>query len=212
MKWSKTDISFEPKDHPETEQSNRNLHFVVKLLIGWHKVTKALVDNGASLNLIMQKTFIEMGLNLPDLTPLHDTFQNVIPGQSSSPIGHIDIEISCGLGDNKCRAMLTFEVASFDIGYNCILGRSFLLKFMMVIHTTYATIKMPGWKGVITIKADKWAALVCENDSLSHIEHFGDKVAQEQAAKVDKTKGGSTPNKPSASKPPAGCIPQAPAA
>jgi hypothetical protein len=43
---------------------------------------------------------------------------------------------------------------SFDIGYNCILERSFLLKFMVVIHTAYTTIKMPGPKGVITIKAD----------------------------------------------------------
>jgi hypothetical protein len=62
--------------------------------------------------------------------------------------------VSCGSGDNNHREMLTFEVASFDIGYNCILGRSFLLKFMAVIHTAYATIKMPGSKEVITIKAD----------------------------------------------------------
>jgi hypothetical protein len=50
--------------------------------------------------------------------------------------------------------MLTFEVASFDIGYNCILGRHFILKFMVVIHTAYATIKMSGPKGVITLKLD----------------------------------------------------------
>jgi hypothetical protein len=31
--------------------------------------------------------------------------------------------------------MLIFEVASFNIGYNCILKRPFLLKFMAVIHT-----------------------------------------------------------------------------
>jgi hypothetical protein len=41
-------------------------------------------------------------------------------------------------GDRKDRGeMLTFEVASFNIGYNCILGRPFLLKFMVVIHTAY---------------------------------------------------------------------------
>jgi hypothetical protein len=28
----------------------------------------------------MRKTFIEMGLNLKDLTPVHDTFHGVIPG------------------------------------------------------------------------------------------------------------------------------------
>jgi hypothetical protein len=40
---------------------------------------------------------------------------------------------------------------SFDIGYNCILEKPFLLTFMAVIYTVYATIKMPGPKGVITL-------------------------------------------------------------
>jgi hypothetical protein len=31
MKWSETDISFRPEDHPEIELSNRNLPFMVKL-------------------------------------------------------------------------------------------------------------------------------------------------------------------------------------
>jgi hypothetical protein len=39
--------------------------------------------------------------------------------------------------------MLTFEVASFDIRHNYIIGRPFVLKFMAVIHTGYATMKMP---------------------------------------------------------------------
>jgi hypothetical protein len=81
-------------------------------------------------------------------------FHGVIPGQSSTPIGRIDLEMSCGTGDNKRKEMLIFKVASFDIGYNCILGRPFLLKFMAVIHTVYAMMKMPGPKGMITIKAD----------------------------------------------------------
>jgi hypothetical protein len=55
--------------------------------------------------------------------------------------------VSCGTGENKRREMLMFEVASFDIGYNCIFGRPFLLKFMSVIHTACATIKMPGPRG-----------------------------------------------------------------
>jgi hypothetical protein len=88
--------------------------------------------------------------------------------------------------------MLTFEVAIFDILYNCILGRSFLLKFIAVIHTAYATMKMLGSKGVITIKSDQQDALACENATLTHAGHFGEKVAQEQAAKVAKTQGGST--------------------
>jgi hypothetical protein len=116
MKCSEIDVSLEPEDHPETELSNRNFPFVVKLPIEPHKVVKTLIDNGGSLNLIMRKTFIEMGLNVSNLTPVHDTLHSVILGQSSTTIGRINLEVSCGSGDNKHREMLTLEVASFDIG------------------------------------------------------------------------------------------------
>jgi hypothetical protein len=152
------------------ELSDRNLPFVVKIPIGRHKVAKTLIDSGASLNLMIRKIFIEMGLNLAELTLVHDTFHGIIPGLSSTPIGCINLEVSCGLGENKRREMLTFEVASFDIGYNCILGRPFLLKFMMAIHTAYAMIKMPGPKGVITLKSDQRDALAFENATLTHVD------------------------------------------
>jgi hypothetical protein len=130
MRWSDIDISFGPEDHLDIELSDRNLPFVVKLPIGWHKVANTLINNRASLNLIMWKTFIEMGLNLMDFTPVHDMFHEVILGQSSTPIRHIDLKVSYGTGDNKHKEMLIFEVASFNIGYNCILGRPFLLMFL----------------------------------------------------------------------------------
>jgi hypothetical protein len=116
MKWSNVDISFGLEDHPEIELSEQNLPFVVKLPMGRHKVAKTLIDNEASVNLIMRKTFIEMGLNLKDLTPVHDTFHGVIPGQSSTPIECINLEVSYEMGENKRKEMLMFEVASFDIG------------------------------------------------------------------------------------------------
>jgi hypothetical protein len=80
MKWSDDYITFRPEDHFVTELSERNLPLTVKIPTGWHKVAKTLIDSGASLNLIMRRTFIEMGLNLSDPTPVHDTFHGVIPG------------------------------------------------------------------------------------------------------------------------------------
>jgi hypothetical protein len=140
-----------------------------------------LIDSGASLNLMMRKIFIEMDLNLGELTHMYDTFHGIIPGQSSTPIGCIDLEVSYGIGENKRREMLTFKVTSFDIGYNCILGRSFLLNFMVVVHTAYATIKMLGPKGVISLKSDQRDALACENTTLTYARWFGEKEAQELA-------------------------------
>jgi hypothetical protein len=69
MKWSDDYITFRPEDHPITELAERNLPLIVKIPIGRHKVAKILIDRGTSLNLIMRRTFIEMGLNLSDLTP-----------------------------------------------------------------------------------------------------------------------------------------------
>jgi hypothetical protein len=93
------------------------------------------------------------------------------------PVGRIDLEVSCGSGENKRREMLTFEVASFDISYNCILRRHFLLKFMTVIHTAYAIIKMPGPKGIITLTSDHRDAVACENVALTQAGKFGNKEA-----------------------------------
>jgi hypothetical protein len=211
MRWCDVGISFRPKDHPDTELSDSNLPFMVKIPIGRYKVDKTLIDSGPSLNLMLRKTFIEMGLNLAELTPVHDTFHRIIPGQSSTPIRCIDQEVSYGSGENKCREMLTFEVAYFDIGYNCIIGRPFLLKVMPVIHTAYAMIKMPEANGVITLKSDQRDALACENASLTHARRFSEKKAQELAAKMAKTHGGSTPIKMMMSKPPTSDTPLPPA-
>jgi hypothetical protein len=101
MKWSKVDISFGPEDHPMTELSNQNFPFVVKLLIGQHKVAKTLIDNGASLNLIMRKTFIEMGLNLADLTPC------MIPSTMLFQASHPPL-----LGASICRWRVVWEITS----------------------------------------------------------------------------------------------------
>jgi hypothetical protein len=175
MRWSDDYISFGPEDHLDMELSERNLPRVVKILIGRHKVGKTLIDNGTSLNLMMRNTFIEMGLKLSDLTPVHDTFHRIILGQASTSIRCIDLEVSCGIGENKRGEMLTFEVASFDIRYNCILARPFLLRFMAVIHTAYATIKMPSPRGVITLKSDQCDPLACENAALTRAGRFSKK-------------------------------------
>jgi hypothetical protein len=103
------------------------------------------------------------------------------------------LEVSYGTGENKRWEMLTFEVASFNIGYNCILGRSFLLKFMAVIHTAYATIKMSGPRGVITLKSDQRDTLACESTTLTHAGRLDKEEVQKLAAKVAKTHGEELP-------------------
>jgi hypothetical protein len=51
-------------------------------------------------------------------------------------------------------------------------------------------LKMHGSKGVITIKADHYDDLACENTTLTHVRRFGEKATQEQAAKIAKMHSG----------------------
>jgi hypothetical protein len=106
--------------------------------------------------------------------------------------------VSCGTGDNKRKEVLTFEVANFNIEYNCILRRPFLLKFMSAIHVAYAMLNMFGPKGVITIKTDQHDALACENATLTHVERFGDSTSFKSSAPKPPTIG--SPQPPSAKK------------
>jgi hypothetical protein len=106
MKLSDVSISFGPEDHPDTELSERNLPSVVKIPIRQYKVAKTLIDSGTSLILMMRKTFIETGLSLAELTPVHDTFHRIIPGQSFTLIKDIDQEVSCETGNNNIRRYL----------------------------------------------------------------------------------------------------------
>jgi hypothetical protein len=66
---------------------------------------------------------------------------------------------------------------------------------MAVIHMAYATIKMPGPKGVITLKSDHRDAVACENAALTHTGKFGNKEAQDLAVKMAKIQQGNTPSR-----------------
>ena len=62
--------------------------------------------------------------------------------------------VTFGTLENYRTEFLRFEVASFDCGYNAIIGRPGLAKFMVIPHYSYMILKMPGPQGIITVRAD----------------------------------------------------------
>jgi hypothetical protein len=58
-----------------------------------------------------------------------------------------------------------FEVTNFKTAYNTFLGWPTLLKFMAIPHYAYLVLKMPGPRGVISIRGEvKWA-FDCDRES-----------------------------------------------
>jgi hypothetical protein len=52
-------------------------------------------------------------------------------------------------------------VAHFDCGYNAIIGRPGLAKFMVIPHYSYMILKMSGPQGIITVHADFQGVAEC---------------------------------------------------
>jgi hypothetical protein len=64
------------------------------------------------------------------------------------------MSITFGTLENHRTEFLRFEVARFDCGYNAIIGRLELAKFMDIPHYPYMILKMLGPQGIITVHAD----------------------------------------------------------
>ena len=64
-------------------------------------------------------------------------------------------------GGNFCIENIIFDMAEFDLPYNAILGCPILTKFMVVVHYSYATLKIPGPAKIISIRADVKGSVHC---------------------------------------------------
>ena len=110
------------------------LPLIIKPYIGNYKVGRTLIDSGSGLNLLFTNTYDNLGLPRKRLLLGKEPFYGIKSGMSGYPLGRIDLQVTLREGENTKSKFLTFEVADFDLVYNCILGRPFLKKFMVVAH------------------------------------------------------------------------------
>jgi hypothetical protein len=102
-----------------------------------------------------------LGVAHKDLTESDTPFFGIVPTEGEYPLGHIYMLVSFGTPENYRTEFLRFEVASFDCGYNVIIDRPVLAKFMAIPHYSYMILKMPGPQGIITMHADFQGAVEC---------------------------------------------------
>jgi hypothetical protein len=77
------------------------------------------------------------------------------------PLGHIYMHVTFGTPENYRTEFLMFKVARFDCGYNAIIGRPGLAKFIAVPHYSYMILKMSGPQGIITMRNELQGAMEC---------------------------------------------------
>jgi hypothetical protein len=134
---------------------------LVDLVIRESRVKKVLVDRGSSINVTFPRTLLGLGVALKELHESDTPFFDIVPTEGEYPVGHVYMPVTFGTPENYRTEFLRFEVASFDCGYNAIIGRPRLAKFMAIPHYSYMILKMPGPQGIITVRADFQGAAEC---------------------------------------------------
>jgi hypothetical protein len=125
------------------------------------RVKKVLVDGGSSINVTFPRMLLALGVALKDLTESNTPLFGIVPTEGEYPLGHIYMPVTFGTPENYRTEFMRFEVARFGCGYNAIIGRPGLAKFMAIPHYSYMILKMSGPQGIITVRADFPGAAEC---------------------------------------------------
>jgi hypothetical protein len=166
-----------------------NAPLVLKAQIGTYDVDRIFMDAGSGINLIYAKTLRAMHVSLEFLKPIDYSFHGIVPGSANYPLGRIALIVCFEKRQNYRREKLDFEVMDWLSQYHAILGRPMFLRFMAVPHYTYLVLKMPGPKGVITVKGSFEVSDLCNREFHKMAQNFGMIANYAEKAKSMTTEG-----------------------
>jgi hypothetical protein len=131
------------------------------------------MDAGSGINLIYAKTLRAMHISLEFLKPTDCSFHGIVPGSVNYPLGRIALNVCFGNRQNYRREKLDFEVMDWPSQYHAILGQPVFSRFMAIPHYTYLVLKMPGPKGIITVKGSFKLSDLCDEEFHKMAQNFG---------------------------------------
>jgi hypothetical protein len=141
-RWSEHPITFTRADQWLNFDHPGKYPLLVDPVIRESRVKKVLVDRGSSINITFPRTLRGLGVPLKELHESDTPFFGIVPTEGEYPLGHIYMPVTFRTPENYRTEFLRFEVANFDCGYNAIIGRPGLEKFMAIPHYTYMILKI----------------------------------------------------------------------
>jgi hypothetical protein len=172
-RWLEHAITFSRADQWLNFDHPGKYPLLVDPVIRESQVKKVLVDGGSSINITFPRTLQALGVTLKDLTESDTPFFGIMSTKGEYPLGQIYMSVTFGNPENYRTEFLRFEVARFDCGYNAIIGRLGLAKFMAIPHYPYMILKMPGPQGIITVRADFQGAAECFREPFKQLSLLG---------------------------------------
>jgi hypothetical protein len=114
-----------------------------------------------------------MCISLEFLKPTYCSLYGIVSGSANYPLGRIALNVCFGNRQNYRKEKLDFEVMDWPSQYHAILGQPMFLRFMAVPHYTYLVFKMPGPRGIITVKGSFELSDLCDKEFHKIAQIFG---------------------------------------
>ncbi|KAL8125842.1 hypothetical protein AgCh_013223 [Apium graveolens] len=138
---------------------------VVTPIIGNSPVKRVLVDNGASVDILLHDTFLRMGYNDSQLTPTDMPIYG-FAGVECPVEGIIKLPTTIGTEPRQATQMLDFVVVKASSTYNAIMGRTGIHAFKAVPSSYHSVMKFPTRNGIVEERGDQKMARSCYVASL----------------------------------------------
>ena len=87
--WSAYPITFDRRDHPTSIRQGGSAALVLDPIINEYHLTRVLMDDDSSLNLIYQDTVCKMGIDPSRIKQSNTTFKGVIPSVEARCTGSL---------------------------------------------------------------------------------------------------------------------------
>ncbi|XP_047165138.1 uncharacterized protein LOC124834482 [Vigna umbellata] len=143
---------------PDSEQDDP---MVITAEIARYEVTKVLVDQGSSVNILYWATFLKMDLSEDLIAPFNEQIIG-FAGERVDTRGYLDLRTRLGAGDVAKELRVRFLLVEANASYNALLGRPCLNEFGAIVSTPHLAMKFPTKEGSIcTVRADQRTARQC---------------------------------------------------
>ena len=136
---------------------------VLDPIIDGLQFTQVQMDGGSDINLLYQETIHRMGIDPTKIHHSSTSFKGVTPGLYANCTGSALLEVVFDSSDNLCREKLIFHIAPFKSSHQALLGREAFARFNTIPHYASLTIKMPGPRGIISLKSNSECSSTMEN-------------------------------------------------
>ena len=173
LKGSETSITFSRADHAPAVVRPGHAPLVLDAQICGYAMSKVFMDGGSRINIIFADTLRKMNRSVENLPGSDITFHGIVPGKAVLPLGTLQLQVVFGEPGNFRSEKVDFEVVDWKSQYHAILGRPTFARFMAVPHYAYLQLKMPGPKGVITVKGNFQKSDSCDREFSKISEMFG---------------------------------------